>query len=75
MDKKLKKPILKLRGAGRIGKSMIMSWNITYPFSKLEFYDDRILFHVWPKKVILRFKEIDSVELFKEIFFWLEEQV
>jgi len=63
------KPLFKIRGAGRIGKSMVHSWNVTYPLSKLEFYNDRILFQAWPKRVILRFEEIDSVELFKPNIF------
>jgi hypothetical protein len=62
------KLIYKVRGTGRIGTSMVHSWRATWPFAKLEFYNDRIVLGVWPKKAILKFEEIDNVELLRTIF-------
>lgn len=54
--------IKKYRGAGWIGYNFFMSWQASWPFSTLEFHDDKLVFRVWPLKVELRYETIDSVK-------------
>jgi len=56
------------RSGGAIGRSMLFAWHGTWPFAKLEIYDDYLKFKVWPLKVVIKINEIDSVELYENAF-------
>lgn len=54
--------IKKYRGGGWMGYNFFMSWYASWPLSTLEFYDDKLVFMIWPKKIELPYEMIDSVE-------------